>query len=126
MAKQIKYNEYPKEIGISKQYHSNTWSEIIESSYHGNEKVSSEMESKFLWNTDLSQRAINVCKLHDFNGRKSIEIGNLLAEDFKPLATIGDLCKWTKEELMELQNCGPKTIVEFEVLLAQYNRTLQK
>jgi hypothetical protein len=81
--------------------------------------------SIILWKTDLPLRAVNVCKLHDWAGRDEIKKGNLKMEEFKPLATIGDLTKWTKKELLELQNCGKKTITDFEGLLSKYGLALR-
>jgi hypothetical protein len=78
-----------------------------------------------LWKTNLSLRAMNVCKRHHFNGRKAIKSGVLESVHFKPLATIADLSMWTKEELLKLQNCGNKTIGEFEDLLNKYGFTLK-
>jgi hypothetical protein len=78
-----------------------------------------------LLKSGISKRAINVCKLHDWTGRDNIKKGYLVIQDFKPLATLDDLSKWTKEELFELQNCGNKTILEFEKLLMNYGLELK-
>jgi DNA-directed RNA polymerase alpha subunit len=50
----------------------------------------------------------------------AIQAGLLKSEEFKPLSTIGDLSKWRQRELVRLQNCGNKTLVEFEALLKNY------
>lgn len=81
--------------------------------------------SSLLWRTNLSKRAINVCKLHDLTGREQVRKGFLSIEEFQPLATIKDLSKWSKKELLELQNCGYRTITEFEALLGKYGLTLK-
>jgi hypothetical protein len=84
-----------------------------------------ETASIKLWKTGISKRAVNVCKLHDWMGREAIKKGNLSKEDFKPLATVNDLSKWTKEELSGLQNCGKRTVKEFEELLNKYGLSLK-
>jgi hypothetical protein len=79
-----------------------------------------------LWKSDLSKRAINVCKLHDFTSRQQVKMGFLRIEEFQPLATVRDLSRWSKKELLELQNCGDKTIIEFERLLSKYSLCLKE
>lgn len=114
-----------KALDTVRTYHLNAKPSLTEPEIHQEVKKHVEATEILIWETDISLRAINACKIHDYNGRKAIQIGILTREDFKPLATIGDLCKWTKEELLELQNCGVKTITEFEGLLSKYGLNLE-